>query len=337
MPPRDLPLGSDTLSVPCYLSTGPDDPRLAAWKSEHPEWFEAGTWTRAPQLQNPPGERPAQDASLLGAWDGSVAPYGMLAARPNRRPPTASSGIGTGTTRPMGREPGREPSSADWPDDALRAATFRIGSPSVEWPDGVGTTSEKVAANKPQSLPFVDDQGQPVITPAGRLQGQPMQFPADFDPHFFVARGLAVQRRREELGQASDDGGGYLAALALDLPELRHFGQGRSWDAQRFQGKVQDEWIDYATVGIGLYAAAAGMSREEILRIEDLYASRNSDFVNHTTGEKTKMDETYSHLRHQNVLNTELGFDLYESGRLRSPTQNSIAPHRPDQPVGPSE
>ena len=152
MPPRDLPSGSDTLIVPCYLSNGPNDPGLAAWKSEHPDWCEAGTCTRPPQPRQRPAERPAQDAPLLSAGGGSLAAYGTPAARPNPLPPKAPPEIGTGTTWPTRREPGRESSTADWAEEGLRAATFPIGVPSVDWPDGVGPTVEKITATKPQSL-----------------------------------------------------------------------------------------------------------------------------------------------------------------------------------------
>ena len=71
-----------------------------------------------------------------------------------------------------------------------------------------------------------------------------MQFRAGFDPQAFVARGLAARRRLEDFGRATDDGGGY-------------------------DGVVQPEWVDYATVAIGLYAGAAGLTPDEILRIQN--------------------------------------------------------------------
>ena len=291
MPPIDRPFGNDTLIVPCYLATTDDDPGLIAWKREHPDWFVAGTWTR-------PHRRPGQPST-------------------DRRAHTVAW---MNETRDQDREQSKPGGRLDpnWAQAALRLATLPIGLASAEMHDGVGAHVEKAAAKKPESLPFLDDQGHPVITPAGPRQGQPMQLPAGFDPYLFVARGLAARRRLEEFGQASDNGGGYLAALALDLPALKHFGQGRSWDAQRFQGDTQDEWVDYATVAIGLYAAAAGLSREEILRIEDLYALLKSVYTNSTTGRKPDMDTAYSHLPTRNVENTLLGFQLYDSGRVGS-------------------
>ncbi len=101
MPPRDLPFGSDTLTVPCYLSTGPDDPGFAAWKSEHPDWFEAGTWTPAPQRRH--GQRNDAEREKLVAW--------------------------MNETRTLERASLRPGGDADWTVSALRSATFPIGLP----------------------------------------------------------------------------------------------------------------------------------------------------------------------------------------------------------------
>ena len=63
MPRRDSPYGPDTLAIPAYFSAGPDDPGLAAFKRDHPDWFTAGTWTPAPeQPLRPAPDPPAPDA-----------------------------------------------------------------------------------------------------------------------------------------------------------------------------------------------------------------------------------------------------------------------------------
>ena len=77
-------------------------------------------------------------------------------------------------------------------------------------------------------------------------------------------------------------------------------------------GEFFDEWVDYATVAIGLYAAAAGMPIDWILRIQDEYARRNSDFKD------ALRDSVYRNLREDNVRNTRLGYELYHSGRIRA-------------------
>ena len=71
--------------------------------------------------------------------------------------------------------------------------------------------------------------------------------------------------------------------------------------------------MDYATVAIGLYAASTGISRDEILRIEDFFAASYSHF-----DPGSEMDKTYTHLPYRNVANTDLGFQLYQAGRIRA-------------------
>lgn len=89
------------------------------------------------------------------------------------------------------------------------------------------------------------------------------------------------------------------------------FGQGGSLDAQRVNGVVVRQYVDYATVGLGLYGAAAGMSLEEMLDTENDYAFF---FSRYTHGED--MDETYTKLPKRNVANTRIGYDLYNSARV---------------------
>jgi len=94
---------------------------------------------------------------------------------------------------------------------------------------------------------------------------------------------------------------------------LYKINQGGEWDAQRVGGKFHPEYVDYATVAIGLYAASSGMSRDEILRIQDAFAAVKSRFPPDSV-----MDETYTHLPARNVANTDLGFQLYQSGRIHA-------------------
>lgn len=69
--------------------------------------------------------------------------------------------------------------------------------------------------------------------------------------------------------------------------------------------------MDYATVAIGIYAAAAGLSPDEILTAQNLYARLRSRYRNDKL-----MDSVYTYLPATNVSNTYLGYDLYVSGRL---------------------
>ncbi|MCK1383311.1 RHS repeat-associated core domain-containing protein [Bradyrhizobium sp. 21] len=136
-----------------------------------------------------------------------------------------------------------------------------------------------------QAVPFLDDQGQQVLD----YLGQPMMRPSDVDPAFFVDEGKK---------------GGYL--------DLGKFGQGKSWDVQRVDTDrlPTPAFIDYATVGIGLFAAAAGIPEPTLLSVENNYAWAKSNFGN------VQMDATYKSLPARNVFNTKLGYQLFQSGRI---------------------
>jgi len=175
------------------------------------------------------------------------------------------------------------------------------------------------AAGKPNDpnapVPVVDDQGRPVLIPEGPYEGQQMLRPARLDPHFFVNQGTADRSYYDALTHSpvSDNGGADLAILSLELMRLYKLKQGGVWDAQRAGGKNYPEYVDYATVAIGLYSASSGVSRDEILRMQDAYAARYSRFR-----PGTDMDKTYIHLPVRNVANTDLGFQLYQSGGIHA-------------------
>ena len=154
-------------------------------------------------------------------------------------------------------------------------------------------------------MPFVDDRGQGFLN----FHGKPMLRPAGLNPNFFVEQGLKDKQIEEALLSSGDENGA-AAALAYQLGALSNLHRGHMWDAQRIGGSYHTEFVDYSTVAIGLYAAANGISREEILRIEDVVAS-TSHFH-----DDPEMDKTYTHLPVRNVKNTDLGYLLYHSGRI---------------------
>lgn len=142
------------------------------------------------------------------------------------------------------------------------------------------------------SVPLLDPNDRQVLD----YKGQPVRRPADMPPELFVQQGERLRYLPPEA---------MVARLGADLWKFRQSGP---WDAQRRDGRNIDEWVDYATIAIGLYAAAAGMSENAILIMQNEYARRNSNFG------KVPMDETYAFLPKRNVFNTKLGFDLYRSG-----------------------
>jgi hypothetical protein len=154
---------------------------------------------------------------------------------------------------------------------------------------------------------FRDDMGAEVLGP----DGKPMMRPADprMDPHFFVNQGL--KDKKAELALLLLGGpGGEPAKLAYQAIELCHFDRWYPWDAQRINHTFHPEFVDYATVAIGLYAAASGIPEDEILTVQNIRA-RDSHF---DPGQK--MDDTYTHLRTANVENTHRGYELYRQHKI---------------------
>ena len=133
--------------------------------------------------------------------------------------------------------------------------------------------------------------------------------PAGLDPNSFVRRGLEDKKMEEALILSGKQNGGF-AALGYEGSSLSNFRRGGPWDAQRIGGFYHDEFVDYATVAIGLYAAANGISESRILSYQDLVA-RTSRYRSNT-----EMDKQYTHLPIRNVQNTHLGYTLYQSGQI---------------------
>jgi hypothetical protein len=155
---------------------------------------------------------------------------------------------------------------------------------------------------------LVDDQGRPVIG----AEGVPVLRPAGLDPHLFVTQGLEERKFEEDVRR---DGGYSRSAevLGFMIGKLRKFRQFGPWDAQRIGGIYHDEYVDYSTIVIGLYAAAAGLSKTEILEVQNVYARLHSSYK-----QRTEYDRVYTYLPARNVKNTDIGYQLYESGRIQA-------------------
>lgn len=179
------------------------------------------------------------------------------------------------------------------------------------WPRYLADAADRAAATDMGStrasdpaapVPLMDDQGRQVI---GR-DGKTVLRPAGLDPQFFIQQGLQDRRIVEALLQ--NDGGsgaGSSAVLGYIIAQLLNFDRGAPWDAQRIGGRNRPEYVDYATIAIGLYAAAAGISRAQILEIQDLRA-RSSQYP-----PETEYDTIYSHLPTRNIRNTDIGYGLF--------------------------
>lgn len=160
-----------------------------------------------------------------------------------------------------------------------------------------GEAAYKTAQAQQQSAPspLKDNIGNVV----NGASGSPALIPGGFDPNAVVKAGT----RDNVLGAVSPPLGA--AATTADLAKFR---RGGSWDLQRLSGNFDPRFIDSATILIGMYAASAGVTRGQILSIENDVA-RNGRYA-----AGTPMDSTYTHLPVRNVTNTDIGMRLIQSG-----------------------
>jgi hypothetical protein len=87
------------------------------------------------------------------------------------------------------------------------------------------------------------------------------------------------------------------------------FRQGQAWDAERVQGQYVDDYHSYASIAIGIYLAASGLTLEEGLSIVDTYARFNST-------SRGPFDEVYTYSAKDDVANIKRGYELYNAGRI---------------------
>ncbi len=330
--------GSNTLRVP-FVFVKRGDPLPTEWMARHPGWvkFPATLVPRdpAPVDTITPGQaysRPAEadpDSVPIGmerpVAAGAPTSVGRFGRRTGGRPPQYPRGFGAepgavGNEDPvavylrMSKTLDRMVRGGLWGSGRTkqsRAST--IAAPLLE-ADAPAQKASVQSVRDPKDksadptapVPFLDDQGRPVISP----RGEPVLRPAGLDPHFFVRQGLEDKKIEQELlREAGNDGGA--ATMEYIYKQLANFRQFGPWDAQRIGGEKRPEYVDYSTIEIGLYAAAAGFSRAQILEIQNIHAARKSNFH-----KDTEYDKTYPFLPKRNIANTEIGFQLYESGRI---------------------
>ena len=154
-------------------------------------------------------------------------------------------------------------------------------------------------------------------------ENNPILRPADLPPEAYVQAGLAAKSHNladymHELAQAirgdpnalqdPDKRGLTIAMVAAALLPFAHAG---SFDAERFDFNYVRDYRHYTSMALGIYMAAAGVSREDMLTIADFYAGIFSHFHEET-------DAHYAHSSKQDVQDNLRGYELYESGRIRA-------------------
>ena len=186
------------------------------------------------------------------------------------------------------------------------------GSMGVAQAGGSDAAATPHVADQPAAAPphgentdvmLLDDHGNQV-----KSQGRNVVRPASFDPKMFVRQGLADRVLYDALGFTYGGAASQQMFLMVKLSQFRHYG---SWDIQQVGGKFNPLYVDYSTIAIGLYSAAFGLSEDETLSIENQYAR-----FFHSTFAGAPMDKKYTHLAERNVINTNIGYQLYNSKNI---------------------
>jgi hypothetical protein len=168
---------------------------------------------------------------------------------------------------------------------------------------------------------FVDSSGQPVLDD----QGKQILRPADLPPDAYVQAGRAAKSRNladamHELAElarghpnitAVEDESSKIARLsAMVAYELSPFVHGGSFDAERFNDYYVCDYRHYTSIALGIFMAAAGVSKEDMLTIANNYARDFSTFHEET-------DMRYTSSAKQDIEDNLRGYELYQSGRIR--------------------
>jgi hypothetical protein len=129
-------------------------------------------------------------------------------------------------------------------------------------------------------------------------KGEPIYYPAAYPPEFFKNAGEQAAQL-QTITSSSD------FPSTLPISDLYKFRQGGEWDMQRLTGPVDANYIDYATVAIGIYSHSAQIPVEDILYIQNAYAGINSKY-----DKGTIFDKIYNFLPERNVYNTRMGYSM---------------------------
>ena len=142
------------------------------------------------------------------------------------------------------------------------------------------------------STPWQDYSGKLVLGADGR----PLLLPLGFDVQAVLSTASATSPYD----------------LLSTFKNLSNFAQGGPWDLQRMSGSFNPNLIDSATVLIGAYGASSGLARDSILAVESGYALFKSSW---RAG--IPMSPQYPSLPVRNVVNTDIGYSLVRSGKLK--------------------
>lgn len=202
-----------------------------------------------------------------------------------------------------------DPVHPGWPARApdSQGGRFRPKPTTPTTPDRL--SARDIPAYHPKHpVPLVDSNHNPITD----AQGHQLLRPADLPPEMFVAEGLDFDFKQKFAAAQQIGLDAQLQVIAELAARSANFRQGGPWDAQRVGGQSVDEYRDYATIAIGLYMAASDVPIETTLSIENEYAY----WFSHFSRDEPK-DDVYTSLPRRNVRNTQIGYELYQSGRVR--------------------
>jgi hypothetical protein len=182
------------------------------------------------------------------------------------------------------------------------------------------TKSDQVPVDHPRApVPFVDSDNEQIFD----AQGNPLLRPVGLAPELYAQAGNSVRSWAETFiglkqeGMLDDPDVANVQSMALATIAskiLLPLAPGGPLDAERFDWTYVLDYRHYQNIMIGVYGAAAGMSRDQVLSLVDLYATIVSEF---RAKDKEPRDEFYTHSAKQDAKDTNLGYELYESGRIR--------------------
>ena len=86
-------------------------------------------------------------------------------------------------------------------------------------------------------------------------------------------------------------------------------------DAQRIAGHYYKKYVEYATIALGLYAAAYGSPEDKILEIQNLKIGK--------TLQDREYGKIYKNLPEDNVKWTNIGYELYNSKKISPESKNN--------------
>lgn len=152
-------------------------------------------------------------------------------------------------------------------------------------------------AQQQSASPLNDKNGNAVQG----ANGKPALIPGGFDVNAVVQAGKDDKYMRSVAP---------MVGTADTSSDLANFRTGGKWDLQRLSGNFDPRFIDSATILIGMYAKAAGITRDQILKIQDDFAA--AAHVIHGYPKNTPMSSTYTHLPVRNVTNTDIGMGLVQ-------------------------